>query len=310
MEKTKHQKLSQNLKARSQKGSRTAVLGLGANILLTIGKFLAGYFGHSRALIADALHSASDISTDITVMIGFHFSAKPADEGHRWGHGKFETISAQVVGVVLVVTGFFIGLNATQSIIDGVFGEAIPKPKYIALVIAFASLLVKEIMYHITAKKARELNSKSLMANAWHHRSDAFSSLGTVIGISGAIFLGEFWRILDPITALFVSFIVIATGVKIVSDAVSELLETALPKEKEDKIMSIITSVKGVSNPHKLRTRHIGHSISIDCHIEVPSKMSVLDAHNISNLVQDALEAEFGLETYIIIHVEPCEWCE
>mgnify|MGYP001246035220 CR=1 FL=1 len=298
------------LAARSRAGSRTARLGLYANILLTVGKLAAGYLANSRALIADALHSASDIATDICVMVGFHFAGKPPDSHHRWGHGKFETLYSQIVGVFLIAAGIGIGIDAIHTIIDARAGQIIPRPGLLALVAAFVSIVVKEFMYQITAKQARKLESASLMANAWHHRSDALSSIGAFLGIGGARFLGEQWRILDPLTAVIVSIIVIYTGWKITFDAIKELLETSLPHSTEDRIMEVILSVKGVSNPHKLRTRKVGHAYSIEVHIEVQPEMTVRVSHDIATHVQDALESEFGPDTFTIVHVEPCETCK
>ncbi len=295
----------QALQLRGKKGSRVARLGLYANILLTSAKFAAGYFGRSRALIADALHSASDIVTDITVMLGFYFSSQPPDERHRWGHGKFETVASQIVGVFLIAAGIGIGYSAVESIIAFFEGQSIERPGLIAIFAAIISVLIKEFMYRVTARRAQELDSKALLANAWHHRSDALSSVGALIGVGCARFLGEGWRVLDPVTAVIVSIIVIITGGGILLDAMKELLETALPRDVEERIIRIICEVPGVCNPHKLRTRRVGHAYSIEVHIEVSPDMTVKDSHDIATDVQNVLEAEFGVDTFSIVHVEP-----
>ena len=284
---------------------RTTWAGSAINLALLIFKFVTGFVGHSSAMIADAVHSLSDFVTDIVVILFVRIAGKPQDEGHDYGHGKYETLATAIIGIVLMFVGIGIFVNSAGSIIDVCRGKRLDAPGILPFIAAFVSIVTKEILYRYTVIKGRQLNSKALIANAWHHRSDAFSSIGTLVGIGGAIFLGTGWRVLDPIAALIVSLFIIKVSVELIKPCIDELLEKSLPKEIEEKILSIILSHDGVSSPHHLRTRHIGNHIAIEIHIRMNGTMTLKDAHEITKKIEAALKSEFGPETHIGIHMEP-----
>lgn len=284
---------------------RTTWAGSITNLALLIFKFATGFVGHSSAMIADAVHSLSDFVTDIIVILFVRIAGKPQDEGHNYGHGKYETLATAIIGIMLMSVGIGILVNSACSIIDVWHGKRLDAPGILPFIAAFVSIVAKEILYRYTVIKGRQLNSKALIANAWHHRSDAFSSIGTLVGIGGAIFLGEGFRVLDPIAALIVSLFIIKVSVELIKPCIDELLEKSLPKDIEEKILSIILSHDGVSSPHHLRTRHIGNHIAIEIHIRMNGDMTLKDAHDITKKIETALKSEFGPETHIGIHMEP-----
>ena len=284
---------------------RVTWTGSVVNFMLLVFKFVTGIVGHSSAMIADAVHSLSDFITDIIVILFIRISSKPQDEGHDYGHGKYETLATAIIGVILLFVGIGILADSASSIADVIRGKALEKPGTSALVAAFVSIVSKEILYQYTISKGGKLSSKALIANAWHHRSDAFSSIGTLIGIGGAIFLGTEWRVLDPIAAFIVSLFIIKVSVTLIKPCIDELLEKSLPKETEEKILSIILSHPGVSSPHHLRTRHIGNHIAIEVHIRMNGSMPLKEAHDITKKIEASLKKEFGQETHIGIHMEP-----
>ena len=284
---------------------KTTLWGSVVNFILLTLKFIAGFVGNSSAMIADAVHSLSDFITDIIVIVFVRISSKPQDEGHDYGHGKYETLATAIIGVILFFVGIGILINSTESIIDVYKGKELEAPSILALAAAAISILAKEILYQYTVLKGKRLNSKAVIANAWHHRSDAFSSVGTLIGIGGAMFLGAKWRVLDPIAAFVVSLFIVKVSVELVKPCIDELLEKSLPKDVEDKIIDIILSQPEVSSPHHLRTRHIGNNIAIEIHIRLDGSMSLKDAHDITKKIEISLKEEFGPDTHIGIHFEP-----
>ena len=284
---------------------KVTIWGSIVNFILLVFKFFAGIVGHSSAMIADAVHSLSDFITDIIVVVFVRISGKPEDEDHEYGHGKYETLATAIIGAILLIVGIGILVNSTTSIIDVFHGKELEAPSMLALVAAIVSILLKEIVYQYTVFKGKKLNSKVVIANAWHHRSDAFSSIGTLIGIAGAIFLGVKWRILDPIAALVVSAFIIKVSIGLIKPCIDELLEKSLPKDIEKKIMAIILSNPEVSSPHHLRTRHIGNHIAIEVHIRMNGEMTLNNAHEITKKIEASLKEEFGKGTHIGIHMEP-----
>ena len=237
---------------------RTTLVGSVANLLLVVFKFVAGIVGHSAAMIADAVHSLSDFITDIIVIIFVAISGKPEDEDHDYGHGKYETLATAVIGIILFFVGVGILISGIKAIIWALQGEPLQTPSPLALIAAVISIVVKEVLYHYTVKRGKALGSSSVVANAWHHRSDALSSIGTAIGIGGAIFFGEQWRILDPIAAVIVSLFIIKVAVELIKPCIDELVERSLPEEVEQRIHALILQSPQVSSPHHLRTRRIG----------------------------------------------------
>lgn len=284
---------------------RTTLVGSVANLLLVVFKFIAGIVGHSAAMIADAVHSLSDFITDIIVIIFVAISGKPEDEDHDYGHGKYETLATAVIGIILFFVGVGIFISGIKAIIGALQGEPLQTPSLLALIAAVISIVVKEALYHYTVKRGKALGSSSVVANAWHHRSDALSSIGTAIGVGGAIFLGEQWRILDPIAAVIVSLFIIKVAVELFKPCIEELLERSLPAEMEQKILDIILSTPQVSSPHHLRTRRIGSYIAIEVHIRMDGQRSLSEAHQVASDIERRLKAEFGESTHIGIHMEP-----
>ena len=280
-------------------------IGSIVNFLLLVFKFVAGIVGHSAAMVADAVHSLSDFVTDIIVIVFVRISGKPEDEGHDYGHGKYETLATAIIGLILFLVGIGILFNGAKSVIASIGGETLAAPSMLALVAAGLSILLKELVYRYTIHESKRLNSQAMVANAWHHRSDAFSSIGTLVGIGGAICLGERWRILDPLAAIIVSIFIMRVAVQLLKPCVDELLEHSLPAETENRILEIIRSFPEVSEPHHLRTRRIGNHLAIEVHIRMNGNTPLVEAHALASQIEQKLKDEYGVETHIGIHVEP-----
>ena len=257
-------------------------------------------------MIADAVHSLSDFATDIVVLASFRVVGQPADKGHDYGHGKYETLATAIIGVALLLVGagiFWSGATKIWSVV--VKGQHMPAPGIIALIAAVASIVVKEWLYRYTVIVGKRIDSQAVIANAWHHRSDAFSSIGTMLGIGGAILLGEKWHILDPLAAIVVSFFIVKVAIEISSGSVKELVEESLDDAAEAEIIGLAAGIPGVSDPHKLRTRRIGHDIAVDLHVRVDPDLRVAAAHVLATEVETRIRARFGPTTIVSIHVEP-----
>lgn len=284
---------------------RVTLVGSVVNLLLLVFKFVAGILGHSAAMLADAVHSLSDFVTDIIVIVFVRISSKPEDEGHDYGHGKYETLATAIIGLILLFVGFGILWNGATSIWDFWQGGELKEPGMLALWAALVSILFKELLYQYTVLKGRRLNSQAVVANAWHHRSDALSSIGTAVGIGGAILLGEQWLILDPLAAVVVSLFIMKVAIQLLVPSMNELLEKSLPAEVEEKIKQEILAFPGVTSPHHLRTRRIGSSYAIEVHIRMDGQITLEEAHHTATAIENRLKSEFGSRTYINIHVEP-----
>lgn len=284
---------------------KVTLVGSVINLVLLIFKFVAGIVGHSAAMIADAVHSLSDFITDIIVLVFVHISGKPEDESHAYGHGKFETMATLIIGVILLAVGVGIFVNGASSIIDSFKGNIPPSPGKAALIAAAISIVSKELLYRYTVRVGQRLNSQAVVANAWHHRSDAYSSIGTLLGIGGAIFLGEGWQVLDPLAAVVVSLFIVSVAFQLVKPCVDDLLEKSLPAETEQRIKDIILSFPEIGSPHHLRTRRIGNNIAIEVHIRMDGNLSLNEAHRLTTNVEKRLKEEFGEGTHIGIHMEP-----
>ena len=291
---------------RDKKVYRVTLLGSVVNLLLLVFKFVAGVLGHSAAMIADAVHSLSDFVTDLIVIVFVKISSKPEDADHAYGHGKYETLASCIIGSALIVVGVMMGYNAMVKIVDVVKnGTELASPGIIALAAAVLSIVLKEWMFHLTRKVAREVDSPAVEANAWHHRSDALSSVGTAIGIGGAVLLGSKWAVLDPIAALVVSVFIVVQAAKILSDAIGQLMEKSLPRDVEQRICEIVYEEEGTSDIHHLRTRKIGSQISIELHVRMNGYLTLREVHDKSIAIEKRLRAAFGDSTYINLHVEP-----
>ncbi len=290
---------------RTAKVTFVTLVGSVVNIILTVFKIFAGVLGRSTAMIADGIHSLSDLLSDIVVIVFVKISAKGRDKDHDYGHGKFETFATLIISLMLIVVAVNLmsgGINKIRQILDG--GE-VSSPGMIALWAAVASIVLKEILYRYTIIQGKALNSPMMIANAWHHRSDAFSSVGSLLGISGAIFLGDKFVILDPITGCVISIFILVMAVKMSVPAIKELLDVSLPDDVEEKIEATAKSVKGVVDLHELKTRREGPGIIMEGHLVLDSEISLKEAHDISKKVEESLRKEFGTETQISLHLEP-----
>ena len=284
---------------------KVTLVGTAVNAVLIVLKFIAGVVGRSSAMVADAVHSLSDFVTDVIVLIFVKIAGKPKDKSHDYGHGKFETFATMVIGAILIIAGLGLMANGINLIVKSCHGHELPQPTYLALVIAVISILSKEILYHYTLRAGIKLNSQAVRANAWHHRSDAISSFGTLVGVAGAMFLGHKWRILDPIAAVVVSFFIIKSGYDIMKPAVDELLERSLPDSEENRIREIARSVDGISHIVNLRTRRVGNTIAIDLTAKMDGSMTLCEAHDKATEAERLLRRQFGKDTIISIHMEP-----
>lgn len=281
------------------------LMGSVVNIVLLVFKFMAGILGGSAAMIADAVHSLSDFMTDIVVLLFVKISSKPEDKDHDYGHGKYETLATSLIGVALLCVGLYIFYSGAYRTWAAFKGAPIEQPGIVALWAALFSIVMKEWTYRFTVKVGKEVQSQAVVANAWHHRSDALSSIGTAVGISGAIFLGEDWAVLDPIAAVVVSIFIIRTAAMLVSGSLDELLEKSLPDDEERQIEQIVHSEPEVSGMHNLCTRRIGNRIAIEMHLRMPGEISLHESHAHATNIERKLRSHFGERTHINIHVEP-----
>ena len=295
------------MKAKDREKSiyRVTLAGSAVNVVLLVFKFVAGFLGGSAAMIADAVHSLSDFITDVIVLLFVKLSAKPEDSDHDYGHGKYETLATSLIGLALMCVGIMIMYNGACSIVSAIMGNPLPQPGMIALAAALVSIALKEWAYRFTVKVGRECESQAVIANAWHHRSDALSSIGTAVGIGGAILLGEKWAVLDPIAAVVVSVFIIRTAWQLTKQSAGELLEQSLPAEMEREIEEIVAREPMTSEVHHLRTRRIGSHIAIEMHLRMPGDISLYESHLHATNIEQELRKRFGASTHIGLHVEP-----
>lgn len=284
---------------------RVTWIGFFVNLFLSVGKLFAGLWGHSAAMVADAIHSASDFATDLVVLLFVRISSRPRDEDHDYGHGKYETLATLIIGLALAAVGVKLLWNGCLSIRDFLHGRLPEQPGQIALWAALVSIVVKELLYRYTVRVGRRVDSPSVVANAWHHRSDALSSIGTLLGIGCAYFFGGVWRLADPVAAIIVALLILFVAGKLAKTGLDELLEKSLPHEEEAKILALITADPAVSSPHNLRTRRVGQNISIEAHIRVDGGMTVADSHHLTAEIERRLREAYGEGTMVSIHVEP-----
>ncbi len=280
-------------------------VGFFLNLLLTIFKLIAGIAGKSTAMVADGVHSLSDFVTDVIVIIFIGVSGKERDADHQYGHGKYETFATLLISLALLVVAVGIFWNGITKVADVIKGEIIEQPSIIALIAAIVSIVIKEGLFWYTKIIGEKINSQAVIANGWHHRSDAFSSIGTALGISGAIFLGEHWRILDPIAGIIVSFFIAKVAIELGLPSVQELLEKSLPAETEQEIIEIIESNKEILAYHNLKTRKIGNIYAVDIHIKLDKNINFVHSHDIATDLEQKLRERFGDKTITSIHTEP-----
>ena len=284
---------------------KVTLVGSAGNVALLTFKFIAGILGHSSAMIADAVHSLSDFITDVIVLLFVHVSAKPQDEDHDYGHGKYETFASFIIGLALVAAATGIIVSGVTKLIDWARGEQLAAPGWLALAAAIISILVKEVLFRYTAIRGKHLDSQALVANAWHHRSDALSSIGTAVGIGGAILLGNRWTVLDPLASVVVGVMLVKVAIDLLRTSVGELTESSLSGEIEKEIEEIICSFPDVSEPHNLRTRRIGNRFAIEAHVRMDGTLPLTAAHDRASAIEEELRKRFGKQTHVTIHMEP-----
>ena len=284
---------------------RVTLVGSVINVVLLLFKFVAGIIGHSAAMLADAVHSLSDFVTDVIVLVFIHISGKPQDKSHDYGHGKYETLAMTLIGFALLLVALGILNSGAMKIKLWLDGEQLEAPGTIALWAALLSVVLKEGVYRYSMIKARQLNSPAVEANAWHHRSDALSSIGTAIGIGGAIFLGQRWTVLDPIASVVVGIFIVKVSVSLLRRGIGDLLEQSLPDAVEEEILQLVAALPGLSKPHDLRTRRIGNHYAIELHILMDGNITLREAHDKASEVEETLKSHYGQETHVAVHVEP-----
>lgn len=287
--------------------------GGAVNVLLVLFKFVAGIMGHSAAMVADAVHSLSDFVTDVIVLVFVRISGKPKDKSHEYGHGKYETLAMTTIAFMLLVVAAGIVYGGVVKIVSWAKGEQLEAPGMLALWAALLSILLKETVFHYTIRKAKKLKSQALEANAWHHRSDALSSIGTAVGIGGAIFLPPFtggqgwvsWTVLDPLASVIVGLFIAKVSIDLLRGGIGDPMEQSLPDEVEQEILQLAGSVEGVEEPHDLRTRRIGNHYAIELHILMDGNIPLREAHDKASEVEERLRKQYGEETHVVVHVEP-----
>ena len=287
---------------REQQVRKVTWIGLCLNLFLSALKFAAGYFGKSQALIADAIHSLSDTTSDIAVIAGSHYWSRPPDESHPYGHRRMETLVSIFIGIMLLAAGAGIGWEAITSLRQK---QGSP-PGWIALAAAFVSIVSKEIIYRWTAAAGRRVKSSALAANAWHHRTDAISSLPVFVAVGGALIFPS-WSFLDRVGAVIVSIFILHAAIKIIWPGISELIDVGAPEEIQDNIKVCALKSNGVLDAHAIRTRYISTSIQVDLHIVVDGSMTVREGHAIADDVRDCLIEEIPDVVDVVVHVDPPE---
>lgn len=284
---------------------KVTLVGGAVNVLLLIFKFVAGFVGHSAAMVADAVHSLSDFVTDVVVLAFVRISGKPKDKSHDYGHAKYETLAMTVIGLALLVVAVGIVYGGVLKIAGWLEGNRLEAPGMLALWAALLSVVLKEAVYRYSMVKARELSSQAVEANAWHHRSDAFSSVGTALGIGGAIFFGERWTVLDPVASVVVGLFIVKVSIGLLRRGIGDLMEQSLPDDVEAEIIRLAASVPGIVEPHDLRTRRLGNHYAIELHILMDGNISLCEAHDKASEVEKLLREHYGKETHVAVHVEP-----
>lgn len=292
-------------KQRLREVYKVTIAGSIINVLLLVLKFAAGILGHSAAMIADAIHSLTDFATDVVVLVFVKLGNKPMDKDHDYGHGKYETLATAIIGISLFAVGVMICWSGLVKTYHALCGEKLQQPGIVALVAAVLSIVMKEWAYQFTVRVGRKFHSEAVVANAWHHRSDALSSIGTMLGIGGAILLGDHWAVLDPLAAIVVSVFIIKAAWGLVMQSVKELTDASLSVKEEDEILKTASEEEGVGEIHNLRTRRIGNNIAIEMHVRMPGSLSLYAAHEHATAIENRLKRKYGADTHVGIHLEP-----
>ncbi len=305
-----HKHIAKTMKNQLERGQQAAHItkvGILWNVFLTAIKFAAGILGHSSALVADAIHSLSDFVSDIAVLAGLRIANKPKDDNHHYGHGKFETLTTLAITLTLFFAGGLMLFESGLAIYKISLGHFPAIPELMTLWTALLSIGIKEGLYRYTLRTGKRINSQPLITNAWHHRTDALSSVAVTIGIAGSIFLGAKWRLLDPAAAFFISIFILNFAAGIFKTAIYELTEASLDKDINDDILQTAASTPGAINPHNMKTRKIGSNYAIEMHLSVDAGLSIVEAHDIASEVENKLKERYGPDTFISIHIEPYE---
>ena len=290
---------------REKELSIVTLIGSVGNLVLLTFKFVASIVGHSAAKTADAVHSLSDFLTDLIVLVFVRIGAKPQDESHDYGHGKFETLATLFVALALVGAAIGIIVSGAVKFARWLQGETLEMPGTLALWAALLSIVVKEVLFRYTIAKGKALESPAVVANAWHHRSDALSSIGAAIGIGGALLLGQKWAVLDPLASIVVGAMLVKVAWDLLKSSTGELTDMSLPNDSEREIEDIIRSFPEVTEPHNLRTRRIGNRVAIEAHVRLNGDMSLREAHDIVTAIEHRIKDRFGPATLVTIHMEP-----
>lgn len=302
---TPHDNSNNDARQRERYIYRVTIVGAVCNVLLSVLKLVAGIVGRSSAMVADGMHSLSDLVTDAVVIVFVRMSSKPQDRRHEYGHGKYETLATSVIGILLLFVALGIMWDSSQKIWQCLNGDAMPQPSIVALVAALASIGVKEWLYRYTRTAGERQHSQAVVANAWHHRSDALSSVGTAIGIGGALALGPHWAVLDPIAAFFVSVLIVRAAIDQLRPSIGELVEDSLPESVEADISKAIHSVPGVTDPHNMRTRKIGSKCAVDVHVRMDGNITLNEAHSKAAAVERNIREVVGTDAFVMVHMEP-----
>ena len=290
---------------REKELTKVTLIGSLGNLLLLSFKFVAGIVGHSAAMMADAIHSLSDFVTDLIVLVFVRVGARPQDASHDYGHGKFETLATFFVGLGLMGAAIGIIVSGSEKFAHWLQGETLTMPWRLALWAALISIVVKELLFRYTVSKGKALDSPAVVANAWHHRSDALSSVGAAIGIGGALLLGPRWAVLDPLASIVVGAMLVKVALELLKSSAGELTDQSLPEETEHEIEEIIHSFPELSEPHNLRTRRIGNRIAIEAHVRMDGNLPLRTAHDIVSELEQKIKERFGSSTLVTLHMEP-----
>ncbi len=296
--------ITQDSVQRNRTEKRCTLIGMTSDIGLSVLKIATGIIGRSSAILADGIHSISDTVTDALVYAMVRLSGKGVDERYRYGRGKFETLAAFLISIILVVVALGLMTEGASDVWAAVQGETLERPHNIALIVGIIAVVVKEGLYHYTRLMGRKTESSALKAYAWHHRADALSTAAALLGVAGAMFLGERWRVLDPLAAIAVSILILVLAYRLGRPAVEELLEVSLPQDEQEKIAAIVNGTEGVKAFHNLRTRRNGNLRVVDMHIKVDGQLTVTRSHEITREIEHQLSEALG-EVMTNIHVEP-----
>ena len=292
-------------KERAARAKHVTWVGFLVNVVLSLLKITAGILGRSGAMVADGIHSISDFVTDVIVLVFIGVSSRGENEKYQYGHGKFETFATMLISFALLAVAVGLFWSSAELILRAIQVETLPRPGILPFVMAVVSVGAKEWLFQYTRRVGMRISSMALVANAWHHRSDAFSSIAVLVGIGCAMFLGEPWRVLDPIAALIVSVFIVIVSLRIGLPSINELLEVSLPDNINKEIGDTIQRVDGVKKFHRLRTRKNGSVVVMSFHVKVDPTMTIVEAHDVASRIERVLREKYGAGTIINVHVEP-----